>query len=123
MGITVIPGPVAGLLIQTGMEYNNNPLSAVAGQPFGGLIYVIDLYGNPIFDYTGTIHITSSDSQAVLSSDVSLTPGFYTDIGLFSVTLKTAGIQNITATVVSYPSFNGTSVNIVVSPASPDNCF
>jgi hypothetical protein len=43
--------------------------------------------------YTGTVHFSSSDLQAVLPSDTQLVGGS----GTFSVTLKTAGVQSITA--------------------------
>jgi hypothetical protein len=42
--------------------------------------------------YTGTVHFTSSDPQAVLPANAHLVNGS----GTFSVTLKTAGVQSIT---------------------------
>jgi hypothetical protein len=42
--------------------------------------------------YTGTVHLTSSDPQAVLPADAQLVNG----TGTFSVSLKTAGAQSIT---------------------------
>ena len=54
--------------------------------------------------YTGTVHFTSSDAQAGLPANYTFTGG---DAGthVFSVTLKTAGTQSITATdTVTGPS-------------------
>jgi autotransporter-associated beta strand protein len=53
-----------------------------------------DTYGNTTTGYTGTVHFTSSDVQAVLPTDHPLTGG----TGTFSVTLKTAGTQSVIAT-------------------------
>ena len=44
--------------------------------------------------YAGTVHFTSSDGQATLPANTTLTNG----TGTFSATLKTAGTQSITAT-------------------------
>jgi hypothetical protein len=50
----------------------------------------------PPTSYTGTIHFTSSDSQAVLPGDYTFTAG---DGGVqtFQATLYTVGLQSITA--------------------------
>jgi uncharacterized repeat protein (TIGR01451 family) len=66
--------------------------------------------------YTGTVHFTSSDPQAVLPAD-------YTFLGsdagthTFSFTLKTLGDQTITATDTRSSGFTGTAtVNVNVTP-------
>ena len=57
----------------------------------------LDPYGNVATAYTGTVSISSSDPQAALPSSYTFVSG---DAGVhgFSVTLKTAGTQSITAT-------------------------
>ncbi len=60
-----------------------------------------DESGNTVTTYTGTVHFTSSDSQAILPSDSTLNSG----TGTFTVTLKTAGSETITAS-------DGTVTNI-----------
>ena len=57
--------------------------------------------------YTGTVHFTSSDGPAVLPANYTFTGG---DAGthVFSVTLKTAGTQSITATDTVTGSITGT---------------
>ena len=64
--------------------------------------------------YAGTVHLTSSDSAAVLGANATLTNG----IGTFSVTLKTVGTQSVTATDTVTSSITGSQTGIVVNPAA-----
>src|SRR4029077_2910594 len=57
---------------------------------------------------------TSSDPQAVLPPDATLTNG----TGSFSVTLKTAGTQSITVTDTSNSSIAGSESGITVTPGA-----
>ena len=68
--------------------------SATAGTAVTLTVTVQDLYGNTATKYTGRAHFASSDSQAVLPGDGTLTNG----MGTFGLTLKTAGTQSITVT-------------------------
>jgi hypothetical protein len=61
--------------------------------------------------YAGTLHFTSSDIQAILPGDTTLTDGF----GTLSATLKTAGIQTITATDTANNEITGDSNQISVN--------
>src|SRR5215469_1838848 len=63
--------------------------------------------------YTGTVHFTSGDSQAVLPADSILTNGSKT----FSVTLKTAGLQSVSVTDTVTASITG-SEGISVNPGA-----
>ena len=67
--------------------------------------------------YLGTIHFTSSDVQAGLPANFTFTAG---DDGTytFTVTLKTAGSQSITATDTTTSAITGTLSGISVSPAA-----
>ena len=67
--------------------------------------------------YTGTIHFTSSDVQAGLPANFPFAAG---DDGTytFTVTLKTAGSQSITATDTTTSAITGTLSGINVSPAA-----
>jgi parallel beta-helix repeat protein len=73
------------------------PTSASAGDVFTVAVTAQDAQGKTASGYTGTVHFTSSDSQAVLPADYAFTS---TDKGVhtFSATLKTAGSQTVTAT-------------------------
>jgi PKD repeat protein len=70
------------------------PSTATAGSAFSITVTAEDELGNTVTSYAGTVHFTSSDGQAVLPSDSTLTSG----TGTFTVTLKTLGSETITAT-------------------------
>ena len=63
--------------------------------------------------YTGTVHLTSSDAQAVLPANYTFT-GADAGTHAFSVTLKTAGTQSITATDTVTVTITGTQSGITV---------
>src|SRR4029078_684686 len=87
------------------------PVIATAGSAFSFTVTALDQFNNTATGYAGTVHFTSSDGQAVLPSNSTLTNG----IGIFSATLKTAGSQTITATDVVTASITGASSTIAVS--------
>jgi hypothetical protein len=70
--------------------------------------------------YTGTVHFTSSDPQAVLPADYTFTSA---DQGVhtFTATLKTAGTQSLTATDKATAGVFGTQAGIMVNPAAAAN--
>ena len=92
---------------------------AVAGAAHTVTVTAKDVYGNKATGYRGTIHFTSTDSQAVLPADYTFTSS---DNGSHSftngVTLKTAGTQSITATDTVTSSITGTQGTIKVNPAA-----
>src|SRR5262249_28174021 len=92
--ITVNPSPIAGSFTVTGF-----PSSIQAGTPGTFTVMVFDPYGNHATGYTGTVHFTSTDGQAMLPDDYVFTPG---DAGTHTftdgATLKTAGTQSIAVT-------------------------
>jgi len=67
--------------------------------------------------YTGTIHYTSADPQAVLPVNYTFTAA---DAGVhtFTATLETAGTESITATDTTTQSTTGTESNVTVSAAA-----
>jgi hypothetical protein len=94
---------------------------AVTGQVTAGTavtftLTIRDADGNPVTNYTGTVHFSSSDPQAVLPGDYTFTPS---DRGshVFGAVLKTAGTQSITATDTNFGLITGTSSDIVVVPS------
>src|SRR5207247_1020271 len=90
------------------------PASATAGSAFSLTVTAPDPSNNTATGYGGTVHFTSSDGQAVLPSNSTLTNG----TGTFSATLKTAGSQTLTATDTVTSSITGTSNAIAVSAAT-----
>jgi hypothetical protein len=85
-----------------------------AGSNVSFTVTALDMSNATDTGYTGTVHFTSTDGQAVLPADSTLTNG----VGNFQATLKTAGNQTITATDVVTASITGTSNNITVNPAA-----
>src|SRR5580700_6165868 len=89
--------------------------AATAGTSFKVTVSALDSSGAVVSSYTGTVHFSSSDAQAVLPKDSALSNG----TGTFSVTLRTAGTQSVTATDSAKSSVTGSSNSIsVVVPAS-----
>ncbi len=90
------------------------PSGAVAGSAFTITVTAEDQNNNTAAGYAGTIHFTSSDAAAVLPANASLTNG----VGTFSITLKTAGSQTVTAADTVNGSLAGTSGTLRVSAAA-----
>jgi hypothetical protein len=90
------------------------PNPTTAGVAHTVTVTAYDAYGNVATGYTGTVHFTSSDGQAVLPADSTLSSG----TGTFSVTLKTAGTQSIYATDSVDSSITGSQTGIIVDPAA-----
>jgi hypothetical protein len=86
----------------------------MAGNSFTVTVTALDANNNPVPSYAGTVHFTSSDSQAGLPPDATLANG----TGNFSVTLKTAGSQTVTVTDTANGSLTG-SATVTVTPANP----
>jgi len=100
--ITVTPGAAKTLSVSIAA----NPYAA--GVAHSLTIKALDAYGNVATGYTGTIHITSSDSAAVFPGDYIFTG---TDAGTHKftngLTLSTVGSQSVTATDKSHSSITG----------------
>ncbi len=95
-----------------------SPAPTTAGAAHNVTVTAHDAFGNVATGYTGTVTFTSSDGQAVLPANYTFTGG---DAGVhtFSVTLKTAGTQSITATDTVTGTITGTQSAITVNPARP----
>jgi hypothetical protein len=78
-------------------------------------VTALDASNETVTTYSGTVRFTSTDLQAALPANSTLTNG----IGTFSTTLRTAGSQTITATETVTASSAGTSPSIDVSPGPP----
>lgn len=89
------------------------PPAAVAGSSFNTLtVTALDGGDNVVGSYSGTVHFSSTDLQAVLPANALLSGG----TGTFTATLKSAGGQTISATDTLAP-ITGTSNAVVVSAA------
>jgi len=85
-----------------------------AGATFNFTVTALDGSNGEVSSYAGTVHFTSSDGQAMLPANSTLTNG----TGTFSATMKTAGGQTIAATDTITASITGTSSSITVSAAA-----
>ncbi|MES5485986.1 hypothetical protein QMZ05_24805 [Bradyrhizobium sp. INPA03-11B] len=104
---TVAPGPATHFVVTL-------QTPGTAGVAGSATITALDAFGNIATGYTGTVHFTSSDGQAVLPANMTLTNGTAT----FSETLDTAGSQTITATDTVNSAITGTSNTETVTAAA-----
>jgi hypothetical protein len=103
------PPPVA-----THFSVSSSAASATAGASFSFTVSALDASGALVSSYSGTVHFTSSDAQAVLPKDSMLTNG----TGSFSATFKTAGSQTITATDSASITGSLSSIGVNAGPAA-----
>ena len=117
-GNSSITGSQSGIVVNpaaaTHLVVSGHPSADVAGVAHNITVTAKDAYNNTVTGYTGTVHITSTDTAAVLPASSKLTAGVHA----FSVTLKTAGTRTITATDTVTTSIKGSQTGIVVSPAA-----
>jgi uncharacterized delta-60 repeat protein len=90
------------------------PASVTAGAAGTYTINVFNPDGSADTTFPDTVHVTSSDPQAVLPADFTITGGTAT----FTATLKTAGLQSLTATDTVTSSITGSDASIPVSPGA-----
>ncbi len=109
-GIVVNPAATASL------QLSGYPTLVVAGTAFSLTVRARDAYGNTTPGYSGTVTFSSTDAQADLPADSTLTNG----VGMFAVTLRTAGSQTVTATDTNTGSITG-NATITVGPAFFDH--
>jgi hypothetical protein len=105
----VVNGAAANVLLVVGF-----PSSITAGTAATFTVTAKDSHGNVVTGYTGTVHFSSTDPQAVLPPDGVLSNG----TGTFSATLKTAGTWSITAKDTGNAALTGSQTGIVVSAAA-----
>ncbi len=87
-------------------------ISPTAGASFSFTVTALGASSQTATSYSGTVHFTSTDPQAVLPAASTLT----NVTGTFTATLKTAGSQTITVTDAN--SLSGSSTSILVSPGA-----
>jgi hypothetical protein len=112
-----ITGTSAAIVVNPGAATHfivSAPATVTAGGVFSLTVTAADPFGNTARAYTGTVHFTSSDNTAVLTADSMLNSG----VGAFSVTLKHAGSQTLTATDTVNSSIVGASGGVMVSPTA-----
>src|SRR5436309_3280059 len=88
------------------------PSSATVGAAATFSVSAVDIYGNIVPGYRGTVHFSSSDAAATLPGNYAFTNGVLT----FTATLRTAGTQSLTVTDTLSPSITGSEAGIRVIP-------
>jgi peroxidase len=88
---------------------------AIAGSATQVLVVALDAFNNIVTNYTGTVHLTSSDSSAKLPADYTFTTS---DHGshLFSIVFGAAGDDTLTATDTKNSSITGSVDDWVLAP-------
>ena len=120
--IVVTTADIAGIDVQLPAALSKLVVSGVttprtAGSTGSVRVTATDAYGNRVSSYLGTVHFTSTDAKAGLPANYTFTAA---DDGVhtFSVTLKTAGTQSVTATDTKTASIKGAQTGIVVKAAA-----
>ncbi len=98
--------------VATHFSVTSATTTPTAGTASNITVTSLDASGQMVASYSGTVHLTSSNGQAMQPATGSLVSG----TGTFSVTLSTAGSQTITATD---NSISGTSSELTVAAPIP----
>lgn len=106
--VSVSPAPTNGFTV-------SGPASATTVTPVTFTVTAMNQLGETASGYSGTVHFTSSDPDAVLPADTTLTDG----TGSFQVTFATAGPQTVTVTDTASSSITGMSSGVAVSAPTP----
>jgi FKBP-type peptidyl-prolyl cis-trans isomerase 2 len=109
--LEVVPGPTRILVI------SGPPASVTAGTPNAFTATAEDAYGNVTPDYAGTVHVTSTDANAILPADTTFAAG-NAGVHRFDVTLETAGTEAIRVRDTAHPTITGLDAPIPVAPGS-----
>jgi hypothetical protein len=95
------------------------PAGAIAGAPFAVSLVALDPFNNVDLGYTGTVHFTSTDARAILPADYAFQASDQ-GLGLFAISLRTAGSQTLKAADTVTAAITGTR-SLPVSPAALDH--
>ena len=107
---------VSGTATQLVLSVPATPVTA--GSSFSVQVTLRDSSGNIATDYTGTVHFSSTDAQAVLPPDTAFTAADAGQKTFTGVELRTAGSQSITATDTAVAAMTDTA-STTVTAASP----
>jgi hypothetical protein len=93
------------------------PAEVVAREPFTVTVVALDANGHTASTFTGSIHFSSTDADAILPDDYTFAPA---DGGVasFTITLQTEGSQLLTVNDVDLTGIR-TSATVTVDPPAP----
>jgi hypothetical protein len=106
--LTNLPGAAVSL------QVSGYPSPVTAGTNNSFSVAALDIFGNVATGYTGTVTFSSSDPQATLPVNATLTSG----TGSFAAILRTVGTQSLIATDTVSPTLTATQTGIVVNPGA-----
>ena len=114
--ITVTPAPAVYFKVAA-------PGTAITNTSFPITVTALDAFSNVTTNYTGTVHLSSTDTAAVAANDLGSNYTFTTGTGkdngmpVFNVQLLTEGNQKVTVadTTATVPAIIGTSSAIATS--------
>ena len=119
----VIAGAQSGIVVNAGVassfSLSGFPSPVVAGTQGNVTLAAYDACGNIATGYQGRVHLTSTDSSAMLAPDFNFTLA-NNGVVIASVTLKTAGTQVINVNDTAAPSVAGNQNSITVTAGSPN---
>ena len=120
-GLFFDPPSTSGAAIPDLLNISSSPTTDTTGAGQSFTVTAFSPNRGTDTHYTGTIHFTSSDPQAVLPASYTFTA---TDAGThtFSATLNTVGIQSITATDSVTATITG-STSVTVNPSGTSAVF
>ena len=95
----------------------------IAGHSSTAQVTATDRFGNPVPSYTGTVHVSSTDPNAVLPADYTFTLADAGRHTFASVALSTAGTQAVRVCDASVAAISGLQTGIVISPGSASHFF
>ncbi len=113
-GINGSSNPITVTSTVTHFLVNAGPASGLAGSGFAILVTAEDQFDHLVSSYSGTIHLSTTDSEAVMPANTTLTNGF----AAFAINLTTAGIQTVTAVDTSNSNLAGHATITVVAGAA-----
>lgn len=105
LSISLISGQQANIQVNastvTQLTLTGLASTVTAGDGLSPIVSLKDSYGNNVTSYTGSVHFSSTDSQAVLPTDYTFTAGDNGSKTFAGTILKTAGSQSITVTEIN----------------------
>ena len=118
-----LKGTQAGIQVTSGalsiITVSGFPSPVVAGQTSGLTVAAADQFGNPVSNYVGIVTFSSSDKQAGLPTNYKFTLADAGRKTFTGVSLKTAGVQSLSATDTANAALTGTESNITVLAGAP----
>ncbi len=109
--VTGTSGPISVVSSTVTHFIVSAPGSATGSVPFNFTVTAVDAFNNTNSNYAGVVHFTTTDPLGVLPANSTLVNG----TGTFPATLRTMGMQTITATDTVNPSITGTSNPIAIT--------